>query len=648
MTKRSTEVEESSLPLKKTKLDTKQSNNRENVNKSAKGISEGNLVKSSKLTNRQKKGDPTPIRNTKVKQFTSNAKKIQLSSEETAKNVEEAFAKSLKTGSPTNIRDVKVKQFSPKTKGKPDRNGQITEKVEDWVKFKKEKKELKLKRKQGKSNFDIVTKAKRMGEDLRRKTLKGGEEKRAEIINQLHNLLKGHYTKFVLAHDTARIVQWLLKYASNIVVQQISKELIPSSVDMLQSKYGIHCVKRLLKYGTADTRSQIIDCMYGHAVKLASHAVSSPVFEYAYSTWATPIPKTISRTGILRRSIQKQQGPRREAHTATKSLKLATLSATKANLVRILNKSLLNSCLVHTVLHQFLSECTEEDRKDMVSQLAAHIVIISNSKDGVRAAMQCIWHGNNKDRKVIIKKLKEDLVELSKHEHGHCTIVTLLDSADDTVLLNKIIISELLKHAKDLAVSECGRKVLLWLVAPEDSTIFHPVFINELKLGREASTSKKSPEIRQKEILGYAISPLLELIEEDAGFWLSNASLAIEMNAIVKAGAENDLAKVYESIAGVLVDPEWKIKEKEKEILGIEHGGIHMMLKKLAQRDKMNLENGNTTFGSVLVGKLNEDVLAEWIKFNRGCFLLVTLFENSSDQTQETLKAKLTNLSKKA
>lgn len=58
-----------------------------------------------------------------------------------------------------------------------------------------------------------------------------------------------------------------------------------------------------------------------------------------------------------------------------------------------------------------------------------------------------------------MKALKEHIVELAKHEHGHCTIITLMDVIDDTVLLNKIILSELLKHATELAVDEWGRKV---------------------------------------------------------------------------------------------------------------------------------------------------------------------------------------------
>lgn len=139
------------------------------------------------------------------------------------------YSKESKTDAPTNLKKVKPKTFSQKGKGSIGKSGKTTpqEKPEDWNAFKKEKKELKLKRKQirAKDGFDVIIKAKKLGEELRRKSLKGGEGKRIQLVNELHSMLrgKGHYPKFVLAHDTARLVQWLLKYGSDIIVQQIAK-----------------------------------------------------------------------------------------------------------------------------------------------------------------------------------------------------------------------------------------------------------------------------------------------------------------------------------------------------------------------------------------------------------------------------------------
>lgn len=58
-----------------------------------------------------------------------------------------------------------------------------------------------------------------------------------------------------------------------------------------------------------------------------------------------------------------------------------------------------------------------------------------------------------------MKTLKEHILNLSKHEHGHTVIIALLDASDDTVLLNKVILSQILSNAQDLAGDEWGRKV---------------------------------------------------------------------------------------------------------------------------------------------------------------------------------------------
>lgn len=89
------------------------------------------------------------------------------------------------------------------------------------------------------------------------------------------------------------------------------------------------------------------------------------------------------------------------------------------------------------------------------------------------------------------------------------------------------------------------------------------------------------------------------------------------MSAIVKAGSGDDLEKAYNSLVDVITSLEWKIKEKENDILGIEHSGLHMTLKKLAQHDKANLENGNSTFSGALAKKLGDKVVSSKMLFFR-------------------------------
>lgn len=173
---------------------------------------------------------------------------------------------------------------------------------------------------------------------------------------------------------------------------------------MLQSKYGKFCVKRMLKYGSSEIRSEIIKQFYGHVTKLTSHAVSAPIFEYAYSTFATQTQKQHLIQEffgeIYKSSKDDSIKHLRDVYKKSPDMKTAALGATKANILRVLNKNFLDSGLIQSVLYQFLSECSKDDKAELVSQLAPHVVVISNSKDGARAAMQCIWSATTKERKV--------------------------------------------------------------------------------------------------------------------------------------------------------------------------------------------------------------------------------------------------------
>lgn len=195
-----------------------------------------------------------------------------------------------------------TKNFQNKGDGKP----------VDWTDFKKKKKEVQTKRKEGKTLYDIVIKAKKIGEILRRKTLEGGTQERNKLCKELHEMLKGkgNYVKLVMTHDMARIIQYMLKFSPEDVRKEIAKvrfilflfgtglkytkqlkDMTTDVATMLRSKYAKYCVKRMLKYGDAETRSGIVAACYGYAVKLASHSVSAAIFDYAYSMWASPLQK---------------------------------------------------------------------------------------------------------------------------------------------------------------------------------------------------------------------------------------------------------------------------------------------------------------------------------------------------------------------
>lgn len=124
--------------------------------------------------------------------------------------------------------ELKGKPGQPKFKTfNKDRNskGKLLEKPADWNEFKKKKKEVQKKRKESRNLYEIIVQAKKIGESLRKKNLKEGSEERKKLTEELHGLLGGQqsYSKFVLAHDMARIVQYLLKFSSVKIRREIAE-----------------------------------------------------------------------------------------------------------------------------------------------------------------------------------------------------------------------------------------------------------------------------------------------------------------------------------------------------------------------------------------------------------------------------------------
>lgn len=103
------------------------------------------------------------------------------------------------------------------------------------------------------------------------------------------------YQKLVMAHDTARIVQCLLKRSPAEICQEISQILIPIVSKLAISNYAYFCVPRLLKYGTTETKHNIIEAMQGHLFSMISRPKSSSLVDTIYISYASSQQKALMR-----------------------------------------------------------------------------------------------------------------------------------------------------------------------------------------------------------------------------------------------------------------------------------------------------------------------------------------------------------------
>ncbi|KAI5697425.1 hypothetical protein M8J75_010123 [Diaphorina citri] len=557
-----------------------------------------------------------------------------------------------------------------------------TPKKPNWNEFKKKKKELTKKRKMtGNSHYDVIVESKKIWEQVRRADCP--DAKKTQLLNNLYKMLKDKMGQIVFSHDMSRIIQWLLKLSSPQMKKDIVKELLPFTVAMIKSKYSNALVKHMLKSGDENTKNEIIKALQPHVVTLLSHTTASPVLMYAHDQVASPAQKLAMRQelygGLYESTGDKKINCLGDIFEQSPEMKTAILSVTKKTILKSLQKTqVTGSALLHAVLLDFISHSSDSPDLMEVLEMLAPLPLLPFVHSKAGASL----------KKKIVKELKGHLREVATSEFGHLVLVTLLDNVDDTLLLKKALLPELLAEVVPLANHEYGRKVIAHLVSWCDPGFFHPTCIAHVKSGDEFSTSKKDRDIRNKEILEAVSEPLLSSIAKDADFWLSTGSVAMVTAVILKNALGPGLKEAFDSVANVIVDLERRVPlelkkdlasgnknkkqkkatqenkggeknqtaqgkkgtegkreagtEKEEETTPfIEHPGFHTVLKKLLQHDRDNVAKELPTLSESIVAKASKEVLDFWTKCNRACFILVLILESGMESCVSELKSKL-------
>lgn len=123
--------------------------------------------------------------------------------------------------------------------------------------------------------------------------------------------------------------------------------------------------------------------------------------------------------------------------------------------------------------------------------------------------------------------MKSFVVKMAMDEYGHQVLEALFDCVDDTKLVQKGILEEMLRSINELFNNDYGRKVIAYLVTPRDPRFFLKDYVKRLETGDQSETSKKDPEKRRAELFEHSKSYLLEFISKDVNTWLYNGGSGI-------------------------------------------------------------------------------------------------------------------------
>lgn len=249
----------------------------------------------------------------------------------------------------------------------------------------------------------------------------------------------------------------------------------------------------------------------------------------------------------------------------------ATLEHLQALLQKGLDKSLVGFAYFHSLLHDHVSIAAPGDvRSFLAPALADHALHLLSTRHGTRVVCECVAYGTVKDRKRMIKCLKGYARSSLLHRDAYLAILRLCDVMDDTVLVNKMLFTELHQNSSDdskkgsggddkngdeegpspildLVLSETGSKLFLLLLVSKDEMqssnededetksaatantprwqkYFDPYELSVLHCnptitenGDDAvPTSKKADETRRQELVVYLKELLVEVCSKHA------------------------------------------------------------------------------------------------------------------------------------
>lgn len=495
----------------------------------------------------------------------------------------------------------------------------------DKKESRKKQKELRLKRREKEKGYVLPDKSKKIFEEMRCK--KCPVDRRNELVSELFKVLSGKFVNSARSHELSRMTQWLIKIGTPEVRNSVIEEIINETVSLSKIKYANHIVLCMLHVGDKTIRRRVLDQFLGNISVLVRNKFSAPLVEEYYSKYAKNVQKAFIRqelySDLFRNGKNKNHRSLSQVLAENSTLKSGILKSTKTILSKLIDKPFaLSTNLVTDVLYDYLQNCEDQDKMDLLELLKTNIHLLFKTKSGNQVVMLLLWESTPKVKKHMVKELKAQVLNIAKSS-GNLFLRSLFDSVDDTVLIRKAILPTILDNAEDLVNDVNGKKVILYLVAHRDTTFFHPMELDKLKKADESSFVKKDISLKEKELLAPCLDALLEKINANPGFWFSNGKIGLVAQAILSKCNGEKLSEAFNAICTHIVDC-----IKSDNFHPIEDSGVHTVLKKLFKHSQVD---GIESFPETFIKMCDQELILKLFSINRGCFLLALAVETNSN-----------------
>eukprot|EP00210_Caulerpa_lentillifera_P005562 g5321.t1 len=338
--------------------------------------------------------------------------------------------------------------------------------------------------------------------------------------------MKGQIAQLVNNPKASRVLQLCLQYGTHEERMSILNELHGHLPELSKTKYGKHLVQRMIAKCPKDDFDRCLFPMFPKkCVELLKHQGSNlqkhELLLMCYSRefqvtlqgdWKsdfaalTDQEKDPSSLDL----IFKGMDPVRQAGVLRKIHELLCV---------VIEKGLLVNQLIHRLILEFFKTAPVAHVKELASLIAETgdgLLKIVHTREGASVGASVIQYTNAHGRKTALRGFRDFVKQTMMDEWGHLVLLMAFRVVDDTKLLKKVFMTQIIENLMELSQDRYGRTLILdllhrqcpWYISAKIEDLLSP---RELTMEPE-SVSKKDDLTRRKELISSGSGSLMEAL----------------------------------------------------------------------------------------------------------------------------------------
>ncbi|KAL7422168.1 Pumilio y domain member 6 [Cryptotrichosporon argae] len=399
------------------------------------------------------------------------------------------------------------------------------------------------------------------------------KDERVKAVKALWEAAKGRVAEISRGHKGGRVLQTIVKYGGKEERLGVATELQPQWRAMMESKYSKFLMAKLIRY-CPSIRTPLITQLAPHMSTLLSHADAVRPLSDFYDLWAS----AKERRGLVRGLYPKEvrvfegddaKGLEEVLADMAESGRERILEGVEKTVLDVFNatqKTALAQSIFHRLVFEYLicihrylpADQADKKMHELLAAAQESLPEIVHTKDGSAVVRELIVRGSAKDRKSILQPLRKHVEAMCKDGDAQLVLFTAFDCVDDTKLMGKAFVGDIVAFAPSLLDDKHGRRAILYLLVPTSTKHFMPATLAVLsaaaQAARDAGTSKKDPAVRRRELLAAASEGLLKLVADDAEALVRDPSKGLVVQEIV-LHAQGDKQAAIDALVAPLARP---------------------------------------------------------------------------------------------